>query len=172
MRAKVSVTLTLFLAFFLVCGQCTLLDDIAFVHELLYQSYWEEDTDFEFMKSQYQVGGIFECVIHGNYVDKDNSDEAAELRDISLADDPDMFITSVVYHGLIEAEQLGTLTIDMERFNRSLHALATYRDKNTPPGIPQYAFWQQLYVNGSWNPGSPNIFGFIDNVPRMPDQVR
>lgn len=41
-----------------------------------------------------------------------------------------MFVTSFVLYGLLEAEQLGTISIDHHLFSESISVLATFRDKN------------------------------------------
>lgn len=55
-----------------------------------------------------------------------------------------MFVSSFVLYGLLEAESLGTIKIDHHKFSQTLESITQFRDKNTPPGIPQYLFWPQV----------------------------
>ena len=76
-----------------------------------------------------------------NFVDKHNGLMAESLRKNFKLDDSNMFVTSFVLYGLLEAQQLGTVDIDEHKFSESLMALIGFKDKNVKDGIPQYNFW-------------------------------
>ena len=79
-----------------------------------------------------------------------------------------MFVTSFVLYGLLEAEQLGTITIDHHLFSRSLQTIGSFRDKNSKFGIPKYTFWPQASIDGIWSSQSVNLFNLIDSIPNIP----
>jgi hypothetical protein len=111
--------------------------------------------------------GLFKSSINQNFVDKDNKALAAALRQLVQIDDENMFVTNFVLYGLLEAESLCTLKTD-QRFNRSLQTIASFRDKNQPEGVPQYTFWPQKLINGTWSSVASNLFSFIDLMPAFP----
>jgi hypothetical protein len=79
-----------------------------------------------------------------------------------------MFVSSFVLYGLLEAQSLGTIQIDDHKFSSSLESITQFRDKNLPDGIPQYLFWPQTYVNGTWSAKSVNLIKVIDMSPSFP----
>jgi hypothetical protein len=105
-------------------------------------------------------------------VDKKNGARSAALRQRFKIDDENMFVTSFVLYGLLEAEQLGTLEADHHLYSRSLQTLASFRDKNQPFGVPQYTFWPQVPINGTWSSESVNLFALIDLIPNLPAKVQ
>lgn len=36
-------------------------------------------------------------------------------------------------------------------------SVADFRDKNSPTGVPQYVFWPQIKINGTWSARSSNV---------------
>lgn len=42
--------------------------------------------------------------------------------------------------------------------------VASFRDKNSPPGVPQYVFWPQVKINGTWSARSSNIAHTISKM--------
>ena len=49
--------------------------------------------------------------------------------------------------------------------------IAQFRDKNTPDGVPQYAFWPQILVNGTWSSYAKNLLNSINILPTPPPKV-
>ena len=100
-----------------------------------------------------------------NYIDRTNS-EAAELfrSKIFRVPDSNMFVTSFVLYGLLEASELKTIKIDDHQFSQSLMAIDQFRDKNSPSGLPQYSFWPQTLVNGTWSATPQNLFGIVNHI--------
>lgn len=47
-------------------------------------------------------------------------------------------------------------------------AISQFRDKNIAYGVPQYVFWPQVNVNGTWSAKSVNLIHVIDTVPSPP----
>ena len=47
----------------------------------------------------------------------------------------------------------------------SLETLSTFRDKNTPYGTPQYNFWPQNFVNGTWIAQPTNLLNVANMIP-------
>ena len=47
----------------------------------------------------------------------------------------------------------------------SLQAISTFRDKNSPDGVPQYAFWPQVKINGTWSAQASNLVHSVDLIP-------
>lgn len=47
-------------------------------------------------------------------------------------------------------------------------AISSYRDKNTPDGIPQYTFWPQKNINGTWTSQAQNLIHSINFIPQPP----
>ena len=142
-------------------------DDIKTLHTELYRNYWSENTTFKFMQTWDHLEGLFQSNIHFNFVDKKNGVRTAALRQRFKIDDENMFVTSFVLYGLLQAEQLGTVEADHHLFSRSLQTLASFRDKNQPFGIPQYTFWPQELLNGTWSSASVNLFALIDQIPNF-----
>jgi len=50
--------------------------------------------------------------------------------------------------------------------------LLSFRDKNQPEEIPQYTFWPQKLINGTWSCVPTNFFTMIDLMPNLPDKVQ
>lgn len=80
---------------------------------------------------------------------------------VLIIDDINMFVTSFVLLGQLEASELGTIAINDHMFSESLMALNEFRDKNSPPGIPKYIFWPQKLVNGTWSAFPINLVHVI-----------
>ena len=86
----------------------------------LYKGYWEKDQNYIFgLKWQHQKG-IFESKVHFNFIDHHNKGFAAFMREKQGVPDINMFVTSFVLYGLLEADALGTLQIDNHKFSQSL----------------------------------------------------
>lgn len=51
-------------------------------------------------------------------------------------------------------------------------AVASFRDKNVPDGIPQYAFWPQTKVNGTWTAQASNLIHSINIFPTIPKYLQ
>ena len=66
-----------------------------------------------------------------NIVDKRNG-KFAETQRQNGVDDINMFVTSFVLFGLLEAKELGALKIDEHKFSQSLESILDFHDKNTP----------------------------------------
>ena len=47
-------------------------------------------------------------------------------------------------------------------------AISQFRDKNTPDGIPQYTFWPQAKVNGTWTAQAKNLVHSVNILPTPP----
>ena len=114
---------------------------INFLYNKLFSRYWAKDTKFNFPISEQHTKGLFESTIHFNAVDKHNGLRAEAVRKNFKLDDSNMFVTSFVLFGLLEAQQLGTVDIDEHKFSESLMALVGFKDRNVQSGIPQYNFW-------------------------------
>ena len=71
----------------------------------------------------------------------------------------------------MEARELKTIEIDEHRFSESLMAISQFKDRNIPEGIPQYAFWPQVNVNGTWSAYATNLINTIDLLPNTPPLV-
>ena len=63
---------------------------------------------------------------------------------------------------------MGTIKIDEHKFSESIEAINDFRDKNTPEGIPQYSFWKQIDINGTWVAYATNILNSINALPVFP----
>lgn len=50
--------------------------------------------------------------------------------------------------------------------------MLSFRDRNQPVGIPQYNFWPQKLINGTWSSFSTNLFRIIDLLPNLPAKVK
>ena len=46
-------------------------------------------------------------------------------------------------------------------------AINEYRDKNTPEGVPQYVFWPQVNVNGTWSVAPKNLLNSVYALPNF-----
>ena len=46
--------------------------------------------------------------------------------------------------------------------SESLQAISEFRDKNSPEGLPQYVFWPQVKVNGTWSASPTNLVHTLD----------
>ena len=101
-------------------------------------------------------------------MDKRNLGLAAFLRGSSAVPDDNMFVTNFVLYGLLEAKELGTVKVDEHKFSESLVAISSYRDKNIPDGIPQYAFWSQENMNGTYSAYATNLISTINMLPNIP----
>ena len=73
-------------------------------------------------------------------------------------------MTSFVLYGLLEASELKTIKLDDHQFSQSLMAINQFRDKNSPSGLPQYSFWPQTLVNGTWSATPQNLFGIVNHI--------
>lgn len=51
-------------------------------------------------------------------------------------------------------------------------AVASFRDKNTPEGVPQYTFWPQVKVNGTWTAQASNLIHSINILPNIPPALQ
>lgn len=60
---------------------------------------------------------------------------------------------------------MGTIKVDDHQVSVSLNAIFNFRDKNTPNGIPQYSFWPQVKVNGTWSAQATNLVHSINVLP-------
>jgi hypothetical protein len=98
------VLIILSLLSLILISQSTILDDIAKLRTDLYASYWKEDTRYKQFKKWDHIKGLFPSDIHFNFVDKKNSARTAYMRQKMKIDDENMFVTSFVLYGLIEAE--------------------------------------------------------------------
>ena len=65
---------------------------------------------------------------------------AESLRKNFKLGDSNMFVTSFVLYGLLEAQQLGTMEIDEHKFSESLMAMTGFKDKNVKDGIHSTIF--------------------------------
>ena len=140
---------------------------IHWLHTRLEKNYWSKDQSFVFpIKWQHQKG-IFRSSVHLNYIDKKNRRIAALIREKQGVDDLNMFVTSFCLYGLLEAQELGTVQLQEHQISESLMAIAQYRDRNTPDGIPQYAFWPQAKVNGTWTAAPTNLVNPINIMPNL-----
>ncbi len=135
----------------LICNTTTIQEDILTLKTKLYSTYWSKDVPFKFMSTWSHMEGLFQSDIHFNIVDKKNKATSAFIRQKGKIDDENMFVTSFVLYGLLEAEQMGTVQIDHHLFSRSLQTLGSFRDKNSKFGIPKYTFWPQANLDGVWS---------------------
>ena len=46
-----------------------------------------------------------------------------------------------------------------------LNSIASFKDKNVPDGVPQYAFWPQVKINGTWSSRATNLVNSINLIP-------
>jgi len=88
----------------LILAQSTLLDDIAKLRTDLYASYWKTDVKYKQFETWDHIKGLFPSDIHFNFVDKKNTARSAFMRQKMKIDDENMFVTSFVLYGLLEAE--------------------------------------------------------------------
>lgn len=50
--------------------------------------------------------------------------------------------------------------------------MSTFKDKNTPRGIPQYNFWPQNLVNGTWIAQPTNLLNVANMIPsKLPKPI-
>jgi hypothetical protein len=82
----------------------SLILDITKLRTNLYASYWKEDTKYKHFGKWEHIKGLFPSDIHFNFVDKTNSERTAFMRQNMKIDDENMFVTSFVLYGLLEAE--------------------------------------------------------------------
>ena len=158
----------------LVCATASSLQaDITQLHKDLGKSFMKKDQKFRFPFIMHKTAGLYESDIHFNVVDKKNKlITALERRGAGLTDE-NMFVTNFVLMGLLEADNLGTIKLDHHQFSQSLTTLAGFRDKNQPYGVPQYNFWPQELVNGTWSAHPINLFKIIYRIfPNFPPKVR
>jgi hypothetical protein len=47
-------------------------------------------------------------------------------------------------------------------------AISNFRDKNTPDGVPQYTFWPQVKINGTWTAQANNLVHSVNILPTPP----
>lgn len=52
--------------------------------------------------------------------------------------------------------------------SESIMAISSFRDKNTPDGVPQYTFWPQKKINGTWSAQARNLVHAVDLIPQPP----
>lgn len=114
--------------------------------------------------------GLYESSVHINFLDKRNTWFTDKLRNSPIGD-INMFVTSFVLYSQLEAQELGTIQIADHDFSRSLESLSEFRDKNTEFGLPQYNFWPQSFINGTWSAQPVNLVHLADiwpnKVPRI-----
>jgi hypothetical protein len=131
--------------------------------------YWKKNQEYVFPILWEHKKGLFQSRVHFNILDKRNTDTTAFIRDdFFKIDDINMFVTSFVLYGLLEAKELGTLKVDDHMLSESLLSIASFRDKNTLDGIPQYAFWPQVKVNGTWTAQATNLIHSVNLLPTPP----
>lgn len=41
-----------------------------------------------------------------------------------------------------------------------------------PKGLPQYSFWNQIDVNGTWVPYATNLLNSINKLPELPENIQ
>lgn len=87
-------------------------ETINYFYEQLSQEYHSRNDKYIFLIQWYHKKGIYDSKVHFNYVDKHNTIQSEILRDkVFKVDDVNMFVTSFVLFGLLEAQQLGTVNI-------------------------------------------------------------
>jgi len=137
---------------------------IDWLYKRLQSRLWTKDQPFRNPSSPQHIKGLYQSHIHVNFVDKKNTYYASLLRKASL-DDNNMFVTSFVLYSLFETAELETIQLDHHLISMSLETLSTFRDKNTPYGVPQYNFWPQNYVNGTWIAQPINLINIANMIP-------
>ena len=142
-------------------------EKINWLQARLNRHYWKRDQKYVFPITWEHQKGIFESKVHFNYVGKHNLKFSRFMRDKEGVQDINMFVTSFALYGLLEAKQLGTIKIDEHEFSQSLMAISQFRDKNIPDGIPQYVFWPQTNINGTWAAYASNLMNSCNVLPNF-----
>jgi hypothetical protein len=52
--------------------------------------------------------------------------------------------------------------------SESIMSISSFKDKNIPDGIPQYAFWPQVKINGTWTARATNLVHSVNLLPQPP----
>lgn len=168
---KVPFIVLLFLVLGLVTGEVDYQAKIDWLYKRLQSRLWTTDQPFRNPSSPQHIKGLYESHIRINFVDKKNTYYTSLLRKNSL-DDNNMFVTSFVLYSLIETAELETVRLDDHLISMSLETLATFRDKNTPYGVPQYNFWPQHFVNGTWIAQPVNLINIANMIPsKLPKPI-
>jgi len=71
--------------------------------------------------------------------------------------DNNMFVTAIITQCLLEADQLGVISVNPEQVLRSVVAILEHRDKNLPEGVPGYCFYHQKLQGPGWVQHPDNI---------------
>lgn len=112
-------------------------EKINFLNTRLIKHYWKKNQAYKFPGitngNWEHLKGLYESRVHFNIVDKKNSNLTAFMRsNFFKIDDINMFVTSFVLFGLLEAKELGTIKINQHYFSQSLNAIVSFKDKNIP----------------------------------------
>lgn len=169
MKTSFIVLLVILVSF--VSGEATYQAKIDWLYKRLQSRLWTKDQPFRNPSSPQHIKGLYQSHIHINFVDKKNTYYSSLLRK-SFLDDNNMFVTSFVLYSLIETAELETIQLDDHLISMSLETLATFRDKNTPYGVPQYNFWPQNFVNGTWIAQPVNLINIANMIPsKLPKSI-
>lgn len=78
---------------------------IKWLENRLMKHYWKRDQEYVFPILWEHKKGLFQSRVHFNILDKRNTDMTAFIRDdFFKIDDINMFVTSFVLYGLLEAK--------------------------------------------------------------------
>ena len=84
-------------------------------------NYWSDDQKFRLFPLRWQgTKGLYTSTVNFNTLSKRNSKLTDDLTNAHIVQDSNMFVTNFVLYGLLEAEQLGTIKVDHNRFSESL----------------------------------------------------
>jgi len=100
--------------------------------------------------SHIQIGHFF----LGNHIQNPMSEW---LNNFFKLTDNNMFATAIITQCLLDADNLGIISVDREQITRSVSAILEHRDKNLPEGVPAYCFWQQKKQDQAWLQWAVNI---------------
>ncbi|HUT16499.1 MAG TPA: hypothetical protein VMY98_09680 [Anaerolineae bacterium] len=71
--------------------------------------------------------------------------------------DNNMFVTAIITQCLLEADQLGVISVNPEQVLRSVAAVLEHRDKTLPEGVSGYCFYRQKLQDRGWVQHPDNI---------------
>jgi hypothetical protein len=111
-----------------------------------------------------QQKGLFQSDIHLNFVGGWGSDFLR--RDFAIPD-TNGFVSMFVVTMLLECEALGAVALDEASVAAALDAIASYHDRNAPPGAAVMSFWPQALVGSRWSAHPPNLYGPLQDFDSL-----
>lgn len=105
--------------------------------------------------------GLFSSSVHLNF----NGGPQFTLlrRGISFPDD-NMFVTNFVVTYLMEAEKLGSITVDPSIVSSAVDALLRHKSHDAAADIPVFAFWNEKLINGTYVSWPTNLCAPLDKI--------